>query len=187
MIFLKVTPEEIDERASEIRAIITDIDGVWTNGHFGYANTDEIKFFNAHDGQGVVLAKKMGFIVGAISGKGAEANRRRARDLGIDFLHEGVKDKLAVFEEVCATYNLAPAECLYLGDDLPDIPVIIAAGIGIAVKNAMPVLDRFADLKTERVGGNGAVREVIDWLLERQGRAEAAIQLYANPQKNEGD
>ncbi|MGL4942764.1 MAG: KdsC family phosphatase [Thermoguttaceae bacterium] len=180
MQYLTQDTAAVDMRAMSIRAVVTDIDGVLTNGTFGYATEDTMKFFDAHDGQGLVIVKDLGFVTGVISGKSSEANRRRARELRLDFCCESVDNKIAMFLKVCHDFALKPSECLYVGDDLPDIPVLRAVGVGVAVANASPHLDRFALLKTQRTGGHGAVREAIDWLLQRQGKLEETVMRYAN-------
>jgi 3-deoxy-D-manno-octulosonate 8-phosphate phosphatase (KDO 8-P phosphatase) len=168
----------LEEKAKKIRAIILDIDGVLTNGQFGYSASDEIKFFHARDGTAVVMARRAGLIVGAISGREAEANRRRAKELGFDFLYEGKKEKQKVFEEILARFNLTPAECLYIGDDVQDAAIIQEVGIGVFVGDAPDYLDQFCDMRTRAPGGFGAVREVVDWLLQAQGKWQEALKAY---------
>jgi 3-deoxy-D-manno-octulosonate 8-phosphate phosphatase (KDO 8-P phosphatase) len=168
----------LEDKAKKIKAIILDIDGVLTNGQFGYSASDEIKFFHSRDGTAVVMARRAGLIVGAISGREAEANRRRAKELGFDFLYERKKEKQAVFEEIMARFALIPEECLYIGDDVQDAAIILQVGIGVFVGDAPDYLDQFCDIRTQAPGGHGAVREVVDWLVQAHGKWQEALKAY---------
>ena len=105
-----------------INTIILDIDGVLTDGRIGYGATDEIKFFHVRDGHGLKLASRAGFKLGILSGRMAECNRRRAQELGFDFIIEGCHDKKSGFAELLLQQNLKAENCLYMGDDVVDIP-----------------------------------------------------------------
>ena len=125
-----------------IRAIILDVDGVLTDGRIGYGggSPDEIKFFDVKDGHGIKLALRAGLQVGILSGRTSAANRRRAEELGLSFLVEGAKDKAAAFETLLQQQQLAAHECLYVGDDLIDLPVMRRVAISVAVADAAPEL-----------------------------------------------
>lgn len=168
----------LEEKAKKIKAIIMDIDGVLTNGQFGYSSSDEIKFFHTRDGTAIVMARRTGLIVGAISGREAEANRRRGKELGFDFLYEGKKEKQHIFEDILAKFALTPDECLYIGDDVQDAAIIQQAGIGVFVGDAPDYLDQFGDMRTRALGGHGAVREVVDWLLKAQNKWADVLKTY---------
>ena len=166
------------EKLRRIRAVILDIDGVLTDGRVGYDGERKIKFFNYRDGHWIKLGLRAGLLVGALSGAHADANAQRANELGFSFLREGVKDKLAGFEELLADLKLAPEECLYIGDDVVDMPPMRRAGVAVAVQDAVPELDEVADWRTVTPGGRGAVREVMHELLAAQGKLDQVLEAY---------
>jgi YrbI family 3-deoxy-D-manno-octulosonate 8-phosphate phosphatase len=166
------------DKIDKIKAIVLDIDGVLTNGHMGYSAADEIKFFHVRDGHGIKLAMRAGLKVGALSGRSAAANRKRAEELGFDFIYEGRKNKKETFAELLEEHGLQAEECLYIGDDIVDGPVMKLAGIGVTVADAPEYMEEFCDMRTKLPGGHGAVREVIDWLLVKQGKWEQIMERY---------
>ena len=166
------------ERLCKIRAVVLDIDGVLTDGRVGYDGERKIKFFNYRDGHWIKLALRAGLLVGALSGASSPANAQRAGELGLSFLYEGIKDKLAGFEALLAEWKLAPEECLYMGDDVVDMPPMRRAGIAVAVRDAVPELDEVAAWRTRAPGGHGAVCEVIRELLTAQGKLDAVLEVY---------
>ena len=168
------------DRIEKIKAIVLDIDGVLTDGRVGYDGEREIKFFNTRDGHGIKMAMRAGLKVGLLSGRSCEANRRRAAELGLSFCVEKCLNKRDGFLEILAQQQLAADECLYVGDDVVDIPPMRLAGIAVAVADGEEVLDRVADFRTRRAGGHGAVREVINWLLAEQGKLDAVLERYFN-------
>ena len=161
-----------------IKAIVLDIDGVLTDGRIGYEGPQEIKFFHVRDGHGLKLAMRAGLKVGILSGRSSEANRIRVKELGLDFLYEGKKDKKAAFETLLAEQQLQAEECLYMGDDVVDIPVLRRAGIAVTVADAPEMMDEFCHFRTRAGGGCGAVREVIELLLKRQGKWNQLMERY---------
>ena len=166
------------ERFQKIRAVISDIDGVLTDGTVGYGTSDFIKFFNYRDGHWMKMAKRQGYIVGLISGRSSEANRMRAKELGLDFCKEDRGNKLLAFEEVLAEFNLKPEECLYVGDDVIDAPVMRRAGIGVAVADAVPFLDEVADWRLNTPGGHGAFVEIFERLFKESGVYDEVLERY---------
>lgn len=166
------------DRIDKIKALVLDIDGVLTDGRIGWGAGEEIKFFHVRDGHGIKMLQRAGFKVGALSGRQAAANRRRAEELGFDFLYEDKKDKLAAFEELLKEHALEAGECLYVGDDVVDLPVIRRAGIGVTVADAPDYMDEQADFRTRAAGGRGAVREVCEWLLRRRGLWDEQMKRY---------
>ena len=169
----------LKEKALRIKAIILDVDGVLTDARIGYSNSmDEIKFFNARDGLAIVMALHAGYKVGILSGRASEANRKRASDLKLSFIYEGISDKRHGFERLISEHNLKADECLFIGDDLIDIPVLRRAGISVAVNDSSPELDEFCDFRTVLPGGKGAVREVIVWLLKETEKWDYLLQKY---------
>ncbi len=167
-----------NEKIAKIKAIVLDIDGILTDGRMGYSSGDEIKFFHVRDGHGIKLAMRAGLKVGALSGRSAAANRKRAAELEFNFLYEGKKDKQTAFKKLLAEHQLKAEECLYIGDDIVDAIPMRMAGIGVTVADAPEYMDEFCDIRTALPGGYGAVREIIDWLLHRQNKWEQLMERY---------
>jgi 3-deoxy-D-manno-octulosonate 8-phosphate phosphatase (KDO 8-P phosphatase) len=168
------------EKAQAIKAIVLDIDGVLTDGMIGYSDTDTIKFFNVKDGHAIKMAMRTGLLVGILSGREDDANRRRAEELNLSFVYVGEKDKREAFERLLREQKLKAEECLYVGDDLPDIPAIRRSGIGVCVADSPAEVARCADWQTTLPGGRGAVRETIVRLLTEQHRWESAMEKYVS-------
>ena len=166
------------DRFKAIRAIISDIDGVLTDGRVGYGAADFIKFFNYRDGHWLKLAKRHGYIAGLISGRASQANRTRAEELGLDFCLEDVHDKLTAFEGILEKYKLAPGQCLYVGDDLVDATIMSRVGIAVAVADAVPALDEFADWRLKTPGGHGVFVEILEPLFRESGVWEKVMERY---------
>ena len=166
------------ERFKAIRAIISDIDGVLTDGRVGYGAPEFIKFFNYRDGHWLKLAKRHGYITGLISGRSSQANRMRARELGMDFCKEDILDKRTAFEEILREYDLTPEQCLYVGDDLVDAPIMSRAGISVAVADAVPSLDDFVDWRLKTPGGHGVFVEILERLFRESGIWDQVLERY---------
>lgn len=164
---------------SEIKAVVLDVDGVLTDGRVGYGgDDDEIKFFDVQDGLGITLLRTAGLRVGVLSGRASKANRRRFRELGLDFALEGCRDKRDGFSRLLQQEGLECCQCLYLGDDLVDIPVMSRVGIAVAVGNAVDEVKLNAHWVCEKSGGRGAVREVAERLLKDLGLWEKVTARY---------
>ena len=164
---------------SKIKAIVLDIDGVLTDGKIGYRNDhNEIKFFHVRDGHGIVLARRAGLKVGILSGRRSVANDIRAQELKIDFTMQGCHDKKSGFEEILREQGLTAEECMYVGDDLVDIPPMRQAGIAVAVGDGVAELDQVCHYRAKCNGGCGAVREAIEYLLKGQGKWEELLTRY---------
>ena len=166
------------KKIDKVKALVLDIDGVLTDGRLGYSAGDEIKFFHARDGHGIKMAIRGGILVGVLSGRIAESNRKRAKELGFSFFYEGQKDKRKAFELLLKEQNLKADECLYMGDDVVDLPPMLKCGIAVTVADAPEYMDKYCDFRTVKGGGQGAVREVIDWLLMKQGKWEQQMERY---------
>lgn len=163
----------------KITTLIFDIDGTLTNALVSYMGDGQvIKFFNHHDMHWLKLAMRAGLSVGVISGADDQANRILVDNLHLSFARFGVKDKVAAFEEILQERNLSPAECLYLGDDVVDLPVIRRAGIGVAVADAVPELDEYARWRTCSAGGKGAACEVVRRVLKEKGLLDKIMERY---------
>ena len=157
------------EAFRKIKAVVLDVDGVLTDGRAGYGAEEEIKFFHLRDGHWMRMAIRSGLKVGLLSGRGSRANRRRAEELGLSFCYENCKDKLEGFERLLAEQSLQPEECLYIGDDVIDMPVMRRVGVAVAVADGVPELDEVVDFRTRTPGGHGAVCEVMRRLMMEQG------------------
>jgi 3-deoxy-D-manno-octulosonate 8-phosphate phosphatase (KDO 8-P phosphatase) len=163
-------------RATEIRLIVSDVDGVWTDGRIIYSgDQQEIKEFNVRDGLGVKLAQKVGLIVALVTSRRSPALERRARELGITELHQGASNKLEQTERVAAKLGLTMNQVLYIGDDLPDLAPMTRAAISAAPADAAPEVLAVATWKMESAGGRGAFRELVERLLRERGDWEAII------------
>ncbi len=168
------------EKALEIKAIVLDVDGVLTDGRIGYGggSDDEVKFFNVRDGHGLKLAMRAGLKVGILSGRCSKANRTRFNELKLDFLYEGMKDKREGFKLILSERGLLAKEILYVGDDLIDMPPMRECGVAVAVADGVAELDSVADFRTKAKGGEGAVREAVEWILKEQGKWDSVIARY---------
>jgi 3-deoxy-D-manno-octulosonate 8-phosphate phosphatase (KDO 8-P phosphatase) len=156
--------------AGAIRLLVLDVDGVLTDGRLYFGPRGEaLKVFDVRDGYGLTALRSAGVEVAVISGRRSAAVSARCRELGVRHVHQGVADKLAVFGRLCARLQLAPAACAFVGDDLPDLPLMNAVALPCAVADAHPAVRRAAAVVTRRGGGRGAVREVCDLLLAGRG------------------
>ena len=158
---------------AQVRLVAFDVDGVFTDGRF-YLSDDgvETKAFHTQDGFGVRQLMDAGVSVAVISGRASGAVEHRMRELGVPFVMLACKDKVAALEGIIAELGITPAECAFVGDDIPDLAALEFAGVSIAVANATAKLLRECDFSTRATGGAGAVREVCDMLLAARG-AEA--------------
>lgn len=154
-----------------IRLLVLDVDGVLTDGrlYFG-ARGEVLKAFHVRDGHGIVRLQRSGTRVAVISGRRSPMVAARCRELGVRYVHQGVKDKLAVLERLCARLKLAPAACACVVDDLPDVPLMRGTALSFAVADAHREVRRIADVVTRLPGGRGAVREACDHLLVLNAR-----------------
>lgn len=151
---------------SQIKMFLTDSDGCLTDGGMYYTeNGDEIKKFSALDGKGLSLLRERGIITGIITGETRELVKNRAKKLHLDILEMGITDKLPVVQRLSEEYQIPLENICYVGDDLPDIPVIRAVGFGCSVANGMEAVKASARYVTKTSGGNGAIREIINLLL----------------------
>lgn len=158
------------DRARRLRMLALDVDGVLTDGRIYYGNDgDEFKAFNIKDGVGIKALQRSGIRVALITGRSSAIVERRARELGIEAVLQGREDKLVALRELCASLDLDLADCAYMGDDLPDLAAIEAAGLGLTVADGCDAVRRAADWCTSRAGGAGAVREACDALLDARG------------------
>jgi 3-deoxy-D-manno-octulosonate 8-phosphate phosphatase (KDO 8-P phosphatase) len=149
-----------------VRALIMDVDGVLTDGGLYYTeNGDELKRFDVRDGQGLVLLRQAGILTAIVTGKRTTLVARRADELGIAEIHQGVTDKTATVTALLARHGVAPAAACYVGDDINDLPALAIVGIAVAVADAVAIVRRAAHYVTGAPGGRGAIREVCDLIL----------------------
>jgi 3-deoxy-D-manno-octulosonate 8-phosphate phosphatase (KDO 8-P phosphatase) len=166
--------------AQEVRLLLLDCDGVLTDGGV-ILGTDgqEFKRFDIQDGMGVSMARRVGLKVGVITGRASDAVRKRAKELNLDALIEGAKDKVAALDEVLAEHGLNRSQAAYMGDDIQDLAILGACGFSLAPANARPEVRERVHFVTEARGGQGAVREAIEALLVAQGHWDQLVQDFA--------
>jgi len=166
---------ELHERARRIRLLTCDVDGVLTDGRVYIDDQGrESKAFSALDGIGLQMLAHAGIVVGWITGSSAPVVAHRAAQLNIPHVIQDAGDKLEAWRRLTSVLRLAPDECAHIGDDLPDLPVLIACGLAATVPHAPAAIRSHAHYVTSRDGGNGAVRELAEMILAAQGRLQEA-------------
>ncbi len=169
----------LDQRCRAIKLILSDVDGVLTDGAIVLNNQGiETKRFHVRDGMGVQLWRKAGHGFGLITHRSSQIVKIRAAELGIEILRQGTDDKAAAMRSILEQLHLDHSQACYIGDDLPDLAPVRAAGLGVAVADACEELRQEADYITTLPGGRGAVREVVELILKAQARWEDLIQCY---------
>jgi 3-deoxy-D-manno-octulosonate 8-phosphate phosphatase (KDO 8-P phosphatase) len=170
---------EVDQRARGIRLLVLDVDGVLTDGRLYYGGDEvELKAFHIQDGHGLKMLRESGVEVAIITGRTSQAVERRAQNLGVQYVYQGVGDKLAVFEELLASLGLGAAAAAGMGDDLPDLPILRRCGLAVTVPEAPALIRSHAHYVTSLHGGSGAVREACELLMRAQGTLEGKMQEY---------
>ena len=160
----------IKEKASKIKLLVFDVDGVMTTGEVTYdENGVEYKYFNVKDGHGLVRVQKAGFITAIITARNNGTVKHRAENLHITELYQGQKYKLPALEEIMAKYNLTYDQVSYMGDDLPDICILEKVGLKCCPNDAVDEVKSICNFISTKDGGRGAVRELTDFILEAQG------------------
>ena len=166
---------------ASIKVIVSDVDGVWTDGSIVYAGENrEIKRFNVRDGLAAKLAQKAGIVVALVTSRRSAALERRARELGIAELHQGTANKLDAVQRLMKKLAVDFDQILYAGDDLPDLALMMAAGISAAPADASPEVRERATWKLESRGGAGAFREIVERLLRERGEWDRIVQEFAS-------
>ncbi len=164
---------------AEIQMLILDVDGVLTDGTlFIHSDGSESKCFNTLDGHGIKMWQRAGMKVALLSGRASEPTRRRAEQLQIEHVFEDCHDKLPALQKFLEQIGISPEAVAYIGDDLTDLPVIRFVGFGAAVANAVDEVKKYADYVTEHPGGDGAVREVIEYILKNTGKWQELMKRY---------
>ena len=170
---------QIVERARRVKMLISDIDGVMTDGRIVYSiYGDELKFFDVTDGFGISLLNKAGIKTVIMTAKKSKIVKMRGRDLGVTRVYAGFLDKLIPFNDVLKRFNIAPEDICFIGDDLIDFPVLKKVGFAVSVPNAVEEVKAVAHYITSRPGGRGAVREVCDLILKSQDKWEQATARF---------
>ncbi|WED43897.1 KdsC family phosphatase [Legionella cardiaca] len=170
---------ELIEKAKKIKCLICDVDGVLTDGLLYIDNFgNELKTFHVQDGMGLKFLMAADIQVAVITTSVNAVIDNRMKQLGIQHYFTGQVDKRSAFEQLKARLGFNCEEFAYIGDDLPDLPIIQQVGLGIAVANAVSQVKEFADWQTEKTGGRGAVREVCELILNAQNKQEEAFARY---------
>lgn len=171
--------QELEEKASALKLLILDVDGVLTDGKLFFDDQGrEYKCFNAQDGHGIKLLRQAGVEVAVISGRKSNSVALRMKSLGIHLVYQGQEDKIAAFNELLAQVRCAPEQAAHVGDDLLDLPLMRRVGFAVAVRNAVPAVKHYAHWQTQLYGGEGAVREVCDFILKAQGQYQSIVDSY---------
>ena len=175
----KISPA-LKKRAARIELLLMDVDGTMTDGGVTLlSQTDEIaleiKTFDAHDGQGLTLAHTAGIRTGCITGRESSALLRRAREMKMEFIYMKQPLKMLAYEEILEKAGVSDSSVAYVGDDLPDLPVMHRVGLAVAVGNAVPEVKKVAHYVTKANAGRGAIRETVELILKSKGIWEAMI------------
>lgn len=162
------------KRAARIKLILMDVDGTMTDGSVTLLSQPdgtalEIKNFDAHDGQGLTLARAAGLRTGCITGRESAALLRRAQEMKMEFIYMKQALKMPAYEEILQKAGVTDAETAFIGDDLPDIPLLRRAGLSVAVGDAAPEVKKVAHYTTRALAGHGAVREAVELVLKSKG------------------
>jgi 3-deoxy-D-manno-octulosonate 8-phosphate phosphatase (KDO 8-P phosphatase) len=172
-------PSTVIKAAQKIKLILLDVDGVLTDGRLYYGNNgEELKAFDIQDGLGIKLLQKGDIEVGIITGRSSKLLTRRTEELGIELVVQGREDKLTALNEILEGRAIDLEEIAFIGDDLPDLAVIRRVGLGITPANGNHLVASQALWQTKKGGGQGAVREVAELILNAQGKLEALLAPY---------
>jgi len=185
---------KVSARARTIKLLLFDVDGVLTDGKLFFLpdrqqnpqpaselhaqGSIEFKGFHAHDGVAISLARAGGLRTGLITTRFSETVALRARDLKIEFVRQGIRDKRAAFEEIIKEVGIKPEEAAFIGDDFIDLPSMLASGLAIAVKNARVEVKKVAHYVTPHSGGEGALRDAVEFILKAQGKWKTVFEAY---------
>jgi 3-deoxy-D-manno-octulosonate 8-phosphate phosphatase (KDO 8-P phosphatase) len=175
----KISPA-LRKRAAQITLLLMDVDGTMTDGGVTLLSQPdgsalEIKTFDAHDGQGLTLARTAGLRTGCITGRESAALLRRAKEMKMEFIYMKQALKMPAYEEILAKAEVSDSAVAYVGDDLPDIPLMRRVGLAVAVGDAVPEVKKAAHYTTKALAGRGAIREAVELILKSKGVWEANI------------
>jgi len=171
--------QDILNKAKNIELVIFDVDGVMTDGSLFFGDDgQEYKAFNSFDGHGIRMLLEGGIKAAVITGRKSSVVEHRMKDLGVELIYQGYRDKTPAFEALMKEVNLSAEQIAYVGDDVVDLPVMSRVGFAIAVQNSHAFVKQHADWITPRNGGSGAVRDVVEFLLEARGTLAAKLESY---------
>jgi 3-deoxy-D-manno-octulosonate 8-phosphate phosphatase (KDO 8-P phosphatase) len=170
--------DEFRVKAAGIRMILFDVDGVLTDGTFWRVGEEEVKRFHSRDGVGLVLARRAGLKLGLVSGRRSTAVAARAAELQMHFVRLGAAEKMPAVEEAMSQEALTASQVAFMGDDLPDLPVLLKVGLSATVADAPLEVRSRVDYVTRAKGGRGAARELIERILMAQGRFDELVKTY---------
>lgn len=170
---------KLDARMQSIELILSDVDGVMTNGGITYDNQGiETKTFHVRDGMGIKLWQKTGHRFGVITARSSHIVKLRMDELGVDFIRQGTEQKLAAAQQIIGELNLEIQNVCYIGDDLTDVGLMKSVGLSASVADATDDVKKVADYVTKSAGGKGAIRELIEMILKSQKRWNELLQGY---------
>ena len=171
--------EDVYRKAKPIQIAIFDVDGVLTDGGLYYSDSgEEIKVFDVRDGHGMKMLQASGVALAIITSRASRCVTRRAENLGINLLFQGVDDKLTAFDALTTRLGVDPAACAYMGDDWVDLPVLTRCGLALSVPDAPAVVRQRAHYVTRASGGRGAVREACELIMQAQGTLESRLAAF---------
>lgn len=177
-----ITPKSAtvaEQKAAEVKLLLLDVDGVLTDGRLFFSNEGvEMKAFNTLDGHGIKMLRRSGVEVGIITGRKSALVEKRAKDLGIHLLIQGREDKFTALQEMLEGFPCELEQIAFLGDDYPDLSVMTKVLLSCSVANAHPELLKRSDWTSQRRGGEGAVRELCDFIMKSQNTYDSALQVY---------
>ena len=174
--------EELKRRINKIKILITDMDGIHTDGFYYVGDTGEFKRFHASDGAAIVIARYADLPVAIISGRMSGSTTRRCKELGIpkSLVYQGYLNKIGPYKKILKKFNCLDENVAYVGDDLIDEPLLLKAGVSFSVPNARTEIINMVDYVTIAKGGYGAVKEIIELILKTQNRFEGALDKLRN-------
>lgn len=176
---MALTREQFEARARVLRLILLDVDGVLTDGTVALSGSgDELKTYSIRDGAAMVWAQRAGLEIGLLSGRASEATARRAAELNITLVQQGVADKRAAYLQLAGTLGLKDDQIAYMGDDLIDLPVLRRVGLSAAPHDACDDVRQHVHYVTSAPAGRGAVREFLELILRGRGRWETLVRSY---------
>ncbi len=172
-------PNDILAKAKNLKLLILDVDGVLTDGKLFFDQEgNEYKCFHARDGHGIKLLRQTGVEVAVISGRKSKTVELRMKNLGIELIYQGHEHKVGAFNEIIEKLGISPEQAAHVGDDLLDLPIMTRVGFAIAVNDANFAVKQKADWCTSALGGQGAVREVCDLIMQAQGTFDDILNTY---------
>lgn len=174
-----VYPDKLIQKAAKIKLLILDVDGVLTDNRLYYSNDgNELKTFYTRDGHGMVMLRKSGVQMAIITGRQSELVAKRAKDLKIDHLYQGVPDKLPSFQALMSEIGISNEEVAYIGDDILDLPILMRVGLSITPSDGEDEVKSRVDYVSPHKGGNGVVREICEMIMKSQDTWQANMDFY---------